>query len=82
MKIQVTLPDGSVRDAVAGFTTPMAIAESISKSLAKKIVVAAVKNCDTDAEEEWDVFRPLEKDCTMRLCTFSDPEGQETFWHS
>lgn len=31
---------------------------------------------------EWDVFRPLEGDCSLKLCTFDDPEGKETFWHS
>lgn len=40
--IEVTLPDGSVKPGVAGVTTPLDIAVSISKSLAKAVVVAQV----------------------------------------
>ena len=37
------------------------------------------------AEEQWklyDATRPLEGDCELRLYTFDDKQGQETFWHS
>jgi len=30
----------------------------------------------------WDVKRPLEGDCEMKLLKFDDAEGKETFWHS
>ena len=40
--IRVTLPDGSVRDGVSWETTPLAIAEGISKGLAGSVVVARV----------------------------------------
>lgn len=30
----------------------------------------------------WDVNRPLEGDCELRLIKFEDKEGKETFWHS
>jgi len=30
----------------------------------------------------WDVSRPLEGDCELRLIKFEDQEGKETFWHS
>jgi len=30
----------------------------------------------------WDVSRPLEGDCELRLIKFEDKEGKETFWHS
>ena len=38
-----------------------------------------------DAGDHWEVFdsfRPLEGDCEIKLLTFEDPEGKETFWHS
>lgn len=52
-------------------TTPMDIANSISKSLGKKCVVAKV---DGDV---WDLQRPLEGDCALQLLSFNDPEGKE-----
>lgn len=39
----------------------------------------------SDAGDHWEVidsFRPLEGDCEIKLLTFDDPEGKETFWHS
>ena len=30
----------------------------------------------------WDVNRPIEGSCQIRLVKFDDPEGKETFWHS
>jgi threonyl-tRNA synthetase len=30
----------------------------------------------------WDATRPLEGNCEIKLFTFDDPEGKETFWHS
>ena len=40
--IRVTLPDGSVKDGVSWETTPLSIAEGISKGLAGSVVVAKV----------------------------------------
>ncbi|KAK9814754.1 hypothetical protein WJX72_010977 [[Myrmecia] bisecta] len=74
--LKVTLPDTSVKTGVKGVSTPMDIANSISKSLAKKVLVAKVNG------EVWDLFRPVEDDCDLQLFSFDDPEGKETFWHS
>ena len=30
----------------------------------------------------WDLTRPLEGDCKLRLLKFDDPEAQRVFWHS
>jgi len=30
----------------------------------------------------WDVLRPLEGDCEIKLLKWEDAEGRETFWHS
>eukprot|EP00878_Enallax_costatus_P001087 GHUV01001224.1.p1 GENE.GHUV01001224.1~~GHUV01001224.1.p1 ORF type:complete len:714 (+),score=237.30 GHUV01001224.1:1826-3967(+) len=74
--IKVVLPDGATKAGVKGLTTPLDVANEISKSLAKKVVVAKVDG------QVWDLFRPLEGDCTLSLHSFEDPEGKETFWHS
>jgi len=69
--IKVILPDGTEKAGVRGFTSPMDVANSISKSLAKKTVVAKVDG------EVWDLCRPLESDCTLQLLNFDDPDGKE-----
>lgn len=69
--ISVKLPDGSVKPGVKGVTTPLDIAQSISAGLAKKAIVAVVNG------EEWDLFRPLIGDCSIKICTFEDPEGKD-----
>jgi threonyl-tRNA synthetase len=33
-------------------------------------------------EELWDLERPLEKDCDLKLLKFDDEEGKYVFWHS
>jgi len=69
--ISITLPDGSVKAGVRWATTPLEVAASISKSLAGSIVVAKVNDA------VWDVFRPLEGDCSLKLCSFEDEEGRD-----
>ena len=70
-EIQLTLPDGSTKAAVRGVTTPLDVASQLSKSLAKKVVVA-----DVDGGK-WDLFRPLERDCRLQLYTFEDAKGKD-----
>lgn len=31
---------------------------------------------------EWDLTRPLDRSCALRLATFDDPDGKHAFWHS
>lgn len=69
--INIIMPDGSVKPGVAGVTTPMEVAASISKSLAKRVVVADV---DGDA---WDLQRPLQGDCALKLYSFDDVQGKD-----
>jgi threonyl-tRNA synthetase len=33
-------------------------------------------------ENVYDMFRPLEGDCELKLLNFADPEGKIVFWHS
>jgi threonyl-tRNA synthetase len=69
--IKVIMPDGKERPAVKGVTTPMDIAKEISAGLAKKVVVA-----DVDGQS-WDLVRPLEGDCSLKLFSFDDAEGRD-----
>ncbi|MEZ5999050.1 MAG: threonine--tRNA ligase [Hyphomonas sp.] len=72
--IKVTLPDGSEREYADG-ASPMDVAESISKSLAKKALAAKVDG------EMWDLVRPLEGDAKVAIITDRDPEGLELIRH-
>jgi threonyl-tRNA synthetase len=73
--INITLPDGSVRQYEAG-STAMDVAKSISEGLARKIIAASVNN------EVWDTTRPIHADASLKLLSFDDAEGKKTFWHS
>lgn len=75
-KIVVTLPDGSKREGFAGKTSPMDIAMGISATLGRKALVAVVN------DKQWDMLRPLEEDCSLRICDFETPEGKSVLWHS
>ncbi|MEZ6012882.1 MAG: threonine--tRNA ligase [Hyphomonas sp.] len=72
--IKVTLPDGSSRDYADG-ASPLDVAESISKSLAKKALAAKVDG------QMWDLVRPLEGDASVAIITDRDPEGLELIRH-
>ena len=69
--LKVVLPDGTEKEGVSGVTSPLDIAGQISKSLAKKSIVAKVNG------QEWDVTRPLTEDCSLELFGFDAPEGKE-----
>jgi len=73
--INITLPDGSVRQYQEG-TTSLDIAKSISEGLARKVLAASVNG------EVWDVTRPINSDASFKLLTWDDAEGKSTFWHS
>jgi len=73
--INITLPDGSVRQYDRG-TTSMQIAMSISEGLARNVLAAEVDG------EVWDASRPIEKDSAVKLLTWNDLKGKATFWHS
>mmetsp|Transcript_3968 Transcript_3968/g.11898 ORF Transcript_3968/g.11898 Transcript_3968/m.11898 type:complete len:700 (+) Transcript_3968:207-2306(+) len=75
-EIQIELPDGSRRSGVKGQTTPMQIAESISEGLARNALVALVNDA------MWDLERPLEGDCSLKICDFEADEGKTVLWHS
>ena len=74
--IVITLPDGSTVQGEAGSTSPMAVANGISKQLASSSVVALVDG------ELWDMSRPLERSCALEVLPFDDARAQQVFWHS
>lgn len=74
--IKVVLPDGKEMPGESWRTTPYQIAEKISKGLADNTVIAKVN------DELWDLDRPLEGDCNLKLLKFDDEEGKYVFWHS
>ncbi|PWL27675.1 MAG: threonine--tRNA ligase [Fluviicola sp. XM-24bin1] len=73
--INITLPDGSVREVEKG-TSAMDIARSISEGLARNVLAAKVDGEVRDAQ------RPIESDATLQLLTWNDTEGKSTMWHS
>ena len=73
--INITLPDGSVRQYPEG-VTGLEIASSISEGLARNVL--SVKVNDT----VWDLSRPITEDATVQLLTWNDDLGKNTFWHS
>ncbi|HHM21439.1 MAG TPA: threonine--tRNA ligase [Bacteroidetes bacterium] len=73
--INITLPDGSVRQYPKGVTA-LEIARSISEGLARNVLSAKVNG------EVWDATRPVNEDATVQLLTWKDKEGKATFWHS
>jgi threonyl-tRNA synthetase len=73
--IHITLPDGSVRQYDKG-TTSMQIAMSISEGLARNVLAAEVDG------QVWDSSRPIEQDAHVKLLTWNDAQGKNTFWHS
>lgn len=72
--INVTFPDGSVREFESG-STPFDVAKSISSGLAKKAIAARVDG------ELRDIRRPLENDAEVTIVTAGDPEALELFRH-
>ncbi|HJS53639.1 MAG TPA: threonine--tRNA ligase [Chitinophagaceae bacterium] len=73
--INITFPDGAVRQYAKG-TTAMGIAKSISEGLARKVIAAGING------QVWDASRPINEDAAIKLYTWSDAEGKNTFWHS
>lgn len=74
--LQITLPDGKLKEGKKWITTPMDIAKEISSGLASSSLIAQVNGI------LWDMTRPLEEDCTLKFCSFDTNEGRDTFWHS
>jgi len=75
MSIQITFPDGAVRQYDAGVSS-LDIAKSISEGLARNILAAKVNG------EVRDLTRPIEADASIQFLKWDDKDGKSTFWHS
>jgi threonyl-tRNA synthetase len=73
--VQIQFPDGAVRSYEKGITA-LGIAKSISEGLAKKVLAASIDG------EVWDATRPINQDAALKLLTWDDADGKNTFWHS
>ncbi len=73
--INITLPDGSVKQVERG-STPFDVAQSISHGLARNVVSASYNGETVEAST------PLNEDGKLVLYTFNDKEGKKALWHS
>lgn len=73
--INITLPDGSIKQFSKSVNS-LEIANSISEGLARNVLSATVNG------EVWDLNRPINQDSTVKLNTWNDREGKDTFWHT
>ncbi len=74
-KITITFPDGAEREYIKG-TTALDIAKSISEGLAKKVLAAEING------QVWDATSPVDNSSSLKLLTWEDNNGKNTFWHS
>ena len=75
MSIQITLPDGSVREFPSG-VKGIEIAQSISEGLARVSLAIEVNG------EIRDLSRPITGDAAIKILTWNDAGGKYAFWHS
>ena len=73
--INITLPDGSVKQYEKG-STPMDVALSISSGLARNVISAKFNASVVETTTQ------LHEDGNLVLLTFNDDEGKQAFWHS
>ncbi|MFF2480706.1 threonine--tRNA ligase [Paenibacillus sp. NPDC058071] len=75
MSIQVTFPDGAVREYAAG-TTIEEVAGSISPGLRKNAIAGKLDG------KVVDVYTPIEADAAIEIVTVESAEGLEVYRHS
>jgi len=75
MSINITFPDGNVRQYEAG-VTGLEIAKSISEGLARHVLAAKVDGVVKD------LSATITEDATINFLKWDDAEGKNTFWHS
>ena len=73
--LNITLPDGSVRQVEPG-TTGYDLAAGISEGLARNALAVRVNG------EIRDLHRPLTTDATVEILTWNDAGGKQAYWHS
>ncbi|CAM4268850.1 threonine--tRNA ligase [Paenibacillus alkaliterrae] len=75
MAIQVTLPDGAVREYAAG-TTIEEVAGSISTGLRKNAIAGKING------KVVDVYTPIDADAAIEIVTVESADGLEVYRHS
>lgn len=75
MDVKISFPDGNVREFPKG-VTGVEIARSISEGLARNALALELNG------EVVELSRPIESDGAIRVLTWSDAKGKNTFWHS
>jgi threonyl-tRNA synthetase len=75
LMINITLPDGSVRQFEAG-VSGYDVAASISEGLARNALAVRVNG------EVRDLHRPIQDSANLEILTWNDEAGKNTFWHS
>lgn len=73
--INITFPDGNVRQYAAG-TTALEVAQSISEGLARNVLAAGING------EVRDLQRPIQEDAQIIFYKWEDAEAKNTYWHS
>lgn len=73
--INITFPDGSVREFAKG-TNGLQVAESISSRLAQEVLAITVN------DQVWDLSRPITDDASIKLHKWDDEEAKHAYWHS
>ncbi len=73
--INITFPDNSIKKFEKGITG-LEIAKSISNSLAKSMFALKLN------DEIINIQDPINYDGKIKIITWNDDEGKETFWHS
>ena len=73
--IQITLPDGSIREFESG-VTPMEVAKNISEGFARNVISAQFNT------ETIETTTPLTTNGDLVLYTWKDDNGKQAFWHS
>ncbi len=73
--IQITLPDGSIREFESGIT-PMEVAKNISEGFARNVISAQFNT------ETIETTTPLATNGDLVLFTWRDDAGKQAFWHS
>jgi threonyl-tRNA synthetase len=75
MNVKISLPDGSIKEFPHG-VKGSDIALSISEGLARNALAIEVNG------EVWDLSRPITADASIKILTWTDAKGKNTFWHS
>lgn len=75
-QIKITFPDGSIKEYPKGIRARDIVEEIGSRSLKEKGVVAKFN------DKLIDLNRRILQDGILKLITYDEPEGMETFWHS